>query len=99
MRLTRKNEAFFGGYRPLVSYAELCSKFGPLEDIEDELGVDLVTIFYALKDGIYTHYGFIRYVELSLLCDVWYFTNEEEGVAIPVETYGQFWSLTKEELV
>lgn len=100
MRLTKKNEAFLGGYQPLGDYVELCSKFGPLEDIEEEFGVDLITLFKALKDGIYTTegLGFIGYVELSLLSDVWYLTNEEEGLALPVETYGQFWALTKEEL-
>ena len=71
-----------------------------LKNIEEWLGVDLETLFKALKDGIYTTegLGFVRYVELSLLSDVWYLTNEEEGLALPVETYGQFWALTREEL-
>lgn len=76
------------------------NKLGALEDIEEWLGVDLITLFKALKDGIHTTegLGFVRYVELSLLSDIWYLTNEEEGLALPVETYGQFWALTKEKL-
>ena len=29
------------------------NKLGQLEDIEDELGIDLITLFKALKNGIY----------------------------------------------
>lgn len=73
------------------------NKLGALEDIEEEFGVDLITLFKALKDGIYTTEGFVRYVELSLL-SIWYLTNEEECLALPVNSYGQCWALTKEEL-
>lgn len=31
----------------------LYNKLGELEDIEEELGIDLITLFKALKDGIY----------------------------------------------
>lgn len=47
-RLTEKNEMFRGGYKPLDDYAELCSKLGPLEDIEDKLGIGLNDFLNAL---------------------------------------------------
>ena len=30
------------------------NKLGQLEDIEEELGIDFITLFKALKDGVYT---------------------------------------------
>ena len=42
-------------------------KLGLLEDIEEELGIDLVKLFKALKQGIYTdNNGFISPVEMQL---------------------------------
>ena len=88
------------GYLPnfMADEGDCIQKLGKLEDIEEELGVDLITLFKALKDGIYTTDGFVRCVELSLLSGVWYLTNEEECLALPVDSYGQCWALTKEEL-
>ena len=99
MRLTRKNEIYLGGYEPMCAFNEAFSKLGKLEDVEDELGIDLETLFKALKKGIYTTEGFVGYVELSLLCGVWYLTNEEECLALPVDSYGQCWALTEGELL
>ena len=79
-------------------FNQLREHVSKLKNIEEWLGVDLETLFKALKDGIYTPEGFVGYVELSLLSDIWYLTNEEKGLALPVETYGQFWALTKEKL-
>ena len=31
---------------------EICQKLGQLEDIEEELGIDLITLFKILRDGI-----------------------------------------------
>ena len=33
------------------------NKLGQLEDIEEELGIDLITLFKALKDGFYIKYN------------------------------------------
>jgi len=39
-------------------YSNAVVKLGQLEDIEEELGIDLITLFKALKNGIYyTNYG------------------------------------------
>lgn len=46
MRLTYKDKDIYGGYDALYSDEFACvTKLGPLEDIEDELGVDLITLF------------------------------------------------------
>ena len=57
MRLTKK---FDNEYHVLASNLDLIkcgdiaiNKLGQLEDIEEELGIDLITLFKALKNGIY----------------------------------------------
>ena len=44
-----------GKYRPTNFHTkiECYNKLGQLEDIEEELGIDLITLFKALKDGFY----------------------------------------------
>ena len=53
-------------------------KLGTLEDIEEELGIDLITLFKALKDGIWTNQeqwygdekqGKIRFFQVRLLLE------------------------------
>lgn len=40
-----------------VCYQDCVDKLGRLEDIEDELDIDIVTLFKALKDGFYIKYN------------------------------------------
>ena len=47
MRLTIKDKEIRDNFN--AEYAKLAD----LEDIEDELGIDLITLFKALKNGIY----------------------------------------------
>lgn len=57
MRLTNKSE-LFGYTRKYENYAcirEMTLKLGQIEDIEEDLGIDLVTLFKALKNGIYVN--------------------------------------------
>lgn len=97
MRLTNKNQILegFDGY-------DAIKKLSDLEDIEEELGIDLITLFKALK-GIYIKPNNI-YVGSPYLClaenekrelefqfkvvDTWY----------KVKDYGKTWTLTGEEL-
>ena len=77
---------------------------GAFEDTEEELGIDIITLFKALKDGIYVRNGkldkeyFIRGQEL--VCDrhgltyKWGNTKWYECY----DLYGKTWALTKEEL-
>ena len=60
MRLLEKNNLVVGGYQPKMSgngmegqSAILC-KLGSLEDLEEKLGIDLLTLFVALENGIWT---------------------------------------------
>ena len=58
---------------------QMCvDKLGKLEDIEEELGIDLITLFKALKDGIWTNQeqwygdekqGKIRFFQVRLLLE------------------------------
>lgn len=103
MRLTEKNE--FGYILHIKSVdnplgneiaivGKTADKLGQLEDIEEELGIELTTLFRMLKDGFYikteTGIVFIQNVEqwekLKQYSD---FTSE----------YGKTWALTREELL
>ena len=81
MRLTEKNNTPFAkninyfpsdylGNKNEMEISELLlNKLGQLEDIEEELGIDLITLFKALKNGVYhkTKCGiwFISYLDLQ----------------------------------
>ena len=52
MRLTERLKS--GNYcSKNGDFYDLYDKLGQLEDIEDDLGIDLVTLFKALTQGIY----------------------------------------------
>jgi hypothetical protein len=58
MRLTKKFVLVENGYYYYSTQnneytSPLVDKLGHLEDIEEELGIDLITLFKALKDGIW----------------------------------------------
>jgi len=57
MRLTKKGKVFDYIYGD-DDINSIIYKLGQLEDIEDELGIDLLTLFKALKEGIWTKGGF-----------------------------------------
>lgn len=52
MRLTEKRGDFYYDLNECV-VSDCSNKLGSLEDIEEKLGIDLVTVFKALKEGIY----------------------------------------------
>ena len=96
MRLTEKDD--------LIYADKYMQKLGQLEDIEDELGIDLITLFKALKNGLYTTYrgeiDFMFSSDLSyeptikcILVRLHYHT-----IALELADYGKTWALTKEEL-
>ena len=72
---------------PVDDLREQELKLGQLEDIEEELGIDLITFFKLMKknDHIYYRKG----------------NKIKEGVLTygPVSKYGKTWALTKEELL
>lgn len=87
-----------------VSQHELVyEKLGQLEDIEEELGIDLVTLFKALKDGFY------RYRPTAINNVICFIAKPKVNMKQKCFTYGSYgksyfkdygktWALTKEEL-
>ena len=88
-------------------------KLGQLEDIEDELGIDLLTLFKALKNGIYLKFGSekvtgVYYEHRAILPR--HFDKDYKGYFIDLQLelsinfnfyfkdYGKTWALDKEEL-
>ena len=88
-------------------------KLGKLEDIEEELGIDFITLFKALKNGIYLKFGSekitgVYYEHRAILPR--HFDKDYKGYFIDLQLelsinfnfyfkdYGKTWALTKEEL-
>ena len=77
------------------------------EDIEEELGIDLLTLFKALKEGVYYRhpsFGIQEYqAGLVLANDVKHnivlgLDHRLTSIVVFFEDYGKTWALTKEEL-
>ena len=97
MRLTRKVDLEELGFDYIVDKNQESAnyKLGQLEDTEDELGVDLLTLFKALKNGIYGKVG--NKIEHILAPHLsWY---NREIYIFKIKDYGKTWALTKEELL
>ena len=88
-------------------------KLGELEDIEDELGIDLVTILTALTTGyvFWKYDNFIYKVQVEsitnccLKVNTWYYVSSNKNgkrygdeFTISFKDYGKTWALTREEL-
>ena len=87
------------------------TKLGQLEDIEEEIGIDLITLFKALKNGCFAKETFdymgkkqtqIIFTEFTQL----YYTDDLDDYLIHIRTidyylkdYGKTWALTEEELL
>ena len=83
------------------------TKLGMLEDIEEELGIDLIT-YFKIKVGIqvYTH----LIIDDDLIIDNIFGSGKntlyhivkrysKSGVFVGLDEYGKTWALTKEELL
>ena len=86
-RLTKKIKGYYSvdlrtclpmEYEQIENSNACVDKLGKLEDIEEELGIDLITLFKALKDGIWTNQeqcygdekqGKIRFFQVRLLLE------------------------------
>jgi hypothetical protein len=89
-------------------YKEL--KLGQLEDIEEELGIDLITLFNALKFGVYyfTNAGQLTRDYVWLMDNYmgvrtngklsYSFMTMFQKQTLLFNDYGKTWALTKEEL-
>lgn len=112
MRLTGKNGNKYGfitenntlGVFDDNSIADKCyTKLGQLEDIEDELGIDLLKLFNALENGFY------RYRPTAINNVICFIAKPKVNMKQKCFTYGSYgksyfkdygktWALTKEEL-
>ena len=74
-------------------------KLGELEDIEEELGIDLITFSKALIKGIYTRkFGDYSGELLSFQKDCFVVGGGYDTYVYYFKDYGKTWALTKEEL-
>ena len=81
-------------------------KLHDLEDIEDELGIELITLFKAFKNGIYA-YDHANNIDHMKVLSTFYDTKDMEcqtdfdGDIFEYDfaDYGVSWALTKEELL
>ena len=66
------------------------NKLGQLEDIEEELGIDLITLFKALKNE--------PHIALRRAIGYWQLKDLAGDDDLRTQDYGKTWALTKEEL-
>lgn len=108
-RLTR--ETPFGNYTAINNYVEpgrdeqeCVYKLGPLEDIEDQLGIDLITLKAAQK-GFYSKYfdSYVKPVRIVIFEEAtrpYIEVHHNKMIKlIFIDEYGKTWALTKEELL
>ena len=100
MRLTKKRED--GQYLKTIKSIDNClNKLGQLEDIEEELGIELLTLFKALKNGIWIYDNgnpfFTSRIKLVMQLDAIHCSISD--IEVLLKDYGKTWALTKEELL
>lgn len=93
-RLTEKIAGKYYSKRTILDVAPIIDKLGALEDVEERLGVDLITLFKALKDGIYKKKNGVIYFSN---CPIYSLVHKTIDNCL-IEDYGRTWALTKEEL-
>lgn len=104
-RLTKKSKKDSLGYEAIKELVEennaspIIAKLGQLEDIEEELGIDLLILLKALKQG-HIYSAEFGETDIDLFFpdhDKWSF-DDSKGNVFYVKDYGKTWALTKEEL-
>ena len=103
MRLTEKDKN--GNYYTTgENIGKAYPKLGQLEDIEEELGIDLITLFKALKQQkVWTKYmneiDFCDYCEYMLKEDfIYFYWDSGKHLVFELKDYGKTWSLEKSDL-
>ena len=104
-RLTRKNKAGNYTYKNGVKQDSklIFNKLGQLEDIEEELGIDLITLFKLINaENIYS-YGHTSIMKNTGQVDIYDKTitiwNGSCHSVYKLSEYGKSFALTKEELL
>lgn len=107
MRLTKKNDCHFEHYNVNTTLPYILNKLGQLEDIEEELGIDLITLFKAYMNGFYVKGEEEKqYIDFENPLNTIAFKNKEMFYGhkwsyqyVKLYDYGKTWALTKEELL
>ena len=107
MRLTYKTDCgYYTGMPNSVDVRDALQKLATLEDIEDKLGIDLLTLFKSLEQGIW----FRNIVDNKMRCSIpmcaeleiskkgLTLISMEMDILFYFKDYGKTWALTKEEL-
>ena len=106
-RLTKKNNiGYFPAYERETkeNYYDLVYKLGVLEDIEDELELDLITLFKVLKQRfVYDNDQVkIELLGLHIKSDELYLygfvEDTMQAVYLRLKDYGKTWTMANEKL-
>ena len=79
-------------------------KLKALEDLEEEIGIDLITLFKALKQKFVFHKENVKiellgiHIKSGELCLYGFVEDTTHGVYLSLKEYGKTWVLTREEL-
>lgn len=100
-----ENKYFLKGEKSYKDTIEaVANKLGQLEDIEEELGIDLITLCKTFEEDIYIKPDnkiiFVnydkkeyRFYEGNINCN-----TDDGNFTVSIDDYGKTWALTKEEL-
>ncbi len=108
MRLTKFDKGLYFDEDGVNKMDGSTNKLGKLEDIEDELGIELITLFKASKNGIVFIDNDTHDIRLAYNIKIDIYENELVDITIGEEQkpmyfkfkdYGKTWALTKEELL
>ena len=106
-RLTKKNDiGCFPAYERETkeNYYDLVYILGVLEDLEEELGIDLIILFKALKQKYVFHEENLKIELLGLhiksdeLYLYGFVEDTTHAVYLRLKDYGKTWTITKEKL-
>ena len=106
-RLTKKNDiGYFPAYERETkeNYYDLVHKLGVLEDLEEEISIDFITLSKILKQRFVYDKDQIKIELLGLhiksdeLYLYGFVENTMQAVYLRLKDYGKTWTITKEKL-
>ena len=106
-RLTKKNDiGYFPAYERETkeNYYDLVHKLGVLEDLEEEIGIDFITLSKILKQRFVYDNDLVKIELLGLhiksdeLYLYGFVEDTTHAVYLRLKDYGKTWTITKEKL-
>ena len=106
-RLTKKNNiGYFPAYERETkeNYYDLVHKLGVLEDLEEEIGIDFITLSKILKQRFIYDKNQVKIELLGLhiksgeLYLYGFVEDTTQAVYLRLKDYGKTWTMTKEKL-